>query len=98
MIIYERRLNLSMKKVIISDLDGTLLRSDKTISEKSINILRECKNNGDKLIFATARPPRAINRYIPNALKSDIIICYNGALFLKVMIFYMKWRFLKMIF
>ncbi|MFB5249334.1 HAD family hydrolase [Bacillus mycoides] len=72
-----------MRKVIISDLDGTLLRSDKTISEKSINILRACKNNGDELIFATARPPRDINRYIPNALKNDIIICYNGALVLK---------------
>ncbi|EJR54618.1 cof-like hydrolase [Bacillus cereus VD107] len=72
-----------MKKVIISDLDGTLLKSDKTISEKSINILRECKNKGDKLMFATARPPRDINRYIPNALKNDIIICYNGALVLK---------------
>lgn len=83
MIIYERRLNLSMKKVIISDLDGTLLRSDKTISEKSIDILRECKNKGDKLIFATARPPRDINWYIPNALKNDIIICYNGAIVLK---------------
>ncbi|MBJ8053448.1 HAD family hydrolase [Bacillus cereus] len=72
-----------MKKIIISDLDGTLLRSDKTISEKSINILRECKNNGDELIFATARPPRAINQYIPNVLKNEIIICYNGALVLK---------------
>ena len=71
-----------MKKIIISDLDGTLLRSDKTISEKSINILRECKNNGE-LIFATARPPRAIKQYIPNVLKSEIIICYNGALVLK---------------
>ena len=57
-----------MKKIIISDLDGTLL-SDKTISEKSINILRECKNNGDELIFATARPPRAIKQYIPDVLK-----------------------------
>ncbi|MED0987249.1 HAD family hydrolase [Bacillus paramycoides] len=72
-----------MKKVIISDLDGTLLRSDKTISEKSINILRECKNKGSELIFATARPPRAINQYIPSVLKNDIIICYNGALVLK---------------
>lgn len=72
-----------MKKIIISDLDGTLLRSDKTISEKSINILRECKNNGDELIFATARPPRAIKQYIPSVLKSEIIICYNGALVLK---------------
>ncbi|MDR2992684.1 HAD family hydrolase [Bacillus cereus] len=72
-----------MKKIIISDLDGTLLRSDKTISQKSINILRECKNNGDELIFATARPPRAINQYIPNVLKNEIIICYNGALVLK---------------
>ncbi|EJS68041.1 Cof-type HAD-IIB family hydrolase [Bacillus cereus] len=72
-----------MKKVIISDLDGTLLRSDKTISEKSINILRECKNKGDELIFATARPPRAIKQYIPNVLKNEIVICYNGALVLK---------------
>lgn len=79
----EGGINISMKKIIISDLDGTLLRSDKTISEKSINILRECKNNGDELIFATARPPRAIKQYIPNVLKSEIIICYNGALVLK---------------
>ncbi|MDR4984676.1 HAD family hydrolase [Bacillus cereus] len=72
-----------MRKVIISDLDGTLLRSDKTISEKSINILRECKNKGDELIFATARPPRSINQYIPSVLKNEIVICYNGALVLK---------------
>ncbi|PEC22831.1 HAD family hydrolase [Bacillus cereus] len=72
-----------MRKVIISDLDGTLLRSDKTIPEKSINILRECKNKGDELIFATARPPRSINQYIPSVLKNEIVICYNGALVLK---------------
>ncbi|MDM5239233.1 HAD family hydrolase [Bacillus cereus] len=72
-----------MRKVIISDLDGTLLRSDKTISEKSINILKECKNKGDELIFATARPPRSINQYIPSVLKNEIVICYNGALVLK---------------
>ncbi len=48
-----------MKKIIISDLDGTLLRSDKTISEKSINILRECKNNGDELIFCYSKAAKS---------------------------------------
>ncbi|WP_291580214.1 HAD family hydrolase [Clostridium sp. UBA6640] len=72
-----------MTRVIISDLDGTLLRSDKTISDYSINVLKKCKNEGNQLIFATARPPRDIYKYIPHELKNDIIICYNGALVIK---------------
>ncbi|KFM99850.1 Cof-type HAD-IIB family hydrolase [Bacillus clarus] len=72
-----------MNKVIISDLDGTLLRSDKTVSDYSINILKRCKEAGNRLMFATARPPRAVKQYIPSELKNDIIICYNGALVLK---------------
>lgn len=73
----------SMAKVIILNLDGILLRSDKTISDYSINVLKKCKTKGNQLIFATARPPRDIYKYIPHELKNDIIICYNGALVIK---------------
>ena len=72
-----------MAKVIISDLDGTLLRSDKTVSGYSVDILKRCQEAGNQLMFATARPPRDIYKYIPYELKNDIIICYNGALVIK---------------
>jgi len=35
-------------KMIVSDLDGTLLKSDKSISEKTKNVLNECKKIGYK--------------------------------------------------
>ncbi|MCL1935456.1 MAG: HAD family hydrolase [Defluviitaleaceae bacterium] len=70
-------------KIIISDLDGTLLRSDKTISKYSVMILEKCKNEGYKLIFATARPPRDIYKYLPTQLKNEIVISYNGAMILE---------------
>lgn len=42
-------------RMIALDLDGTLLRNDKTISDYTISILRECRNRGIKTIFATVR-------------------------------------------
>jgi Cof subfamily protein (haloacid dehalogenase superfamily) len=42
-------------KMIVLDLDGTLLRDDKTISEYTISILKKCKEKEFKVIYATAR-------------------------------------------
>ncbi|MCL1935458.1 MAG: HAD hydrolase family protein [Defluviitaleaceae bacterium] len=36
--------SINKNKIIVSDLDGTLLRSDKTISKYSVSILEKCKN------------------------------------------------------
>ena len=69
-----------MKKMIVSDLDGTLLRSDKTVSAHSIEVLRSLEEKGIQLVFATARPPRDAFRLIPDALKNEYVICYNGAI------------------
>ena len=43
-------------KMIVTDLDGTYLRTDKTISEYSRKIITECRNKGLLFIIATARP------------------------------------------
>ena len=69
-----------MKKMIVSDLDGTLLRSDKTVSEHSIEVLRAMDEKGIQLVFATARPPRDAFALIPDSLKNEFVICYNGAI------------------
>ena len=42
-------------KMIVTDLDGTLLREDKTISERSLSALGYCRTKGIKLAYATGR-------------------------------------------
>ena len=41
--------------MLVTDLDGTLLRDDKTISEKSIAALRRCREAGIRIVYATGR-------------------------------------------
>ena len=56
-----------MIKAIVTDLDDTLLRYDKTVSQFTIDILTRCREKGIKLIIATARSNRA-SRLVPFAL------------------------------
>ena len=42
-------------KMIVTDLDGTLLRDDTSISDYTKNVLGECRRVGIKLAFATGR-------------------------------------------
>ena len=42
-------------KMIVTDLDGTILRDDKTVTDYTINILQKCRDKGIKLTFATGR-------------------------------------------
>lgn len=67
-----------MIKAIIVDLDDTLLRYDKTISELTKNTLEKCRSKGIKVIFATARG--ASSKKIISQESFDGCIMYNGAL------------------
>jgi predicted mannosyl-3-phosphoglycerate phosphatase (HAD superfamily) len=42
-------------KLIVTDLDGTLLRTDKTISDRTKSILSKCRESGIAVIYATGR-------------------------------------------
>ena len=42
-------------KMVATDLDGTLLRNDKTVSEYTIDILTRCREKGIKTVYATGR-------------------------------------------
>lgn len=72
-----------MEKVIVLDLDGTLLRNDKTVSENSLRVLQRCKEAGYKIVLATARPPRIARNILPESLVDEYLIFYNGALVYK---------------
>lgn len=69
---------VSMVKAIILDLDRTLLRNDKSVSEFTLDTLAECKNKGILLVAATARPGRAIQVY-DEIIGFDAAITLNGA-------------------
>jgi hypothetical protein len=41
--------------MIATDLDGSLLRDDKTVSERTKSVLRQCREAGIKVVYATGR-------------------------------------------
>ncbi|NLM45500.1 MAG: Cof-type HAD-IIB family hydrolase [Firmicutes bacterium] len=44
-----------MIKMVVTDLDGTLLRTDKSVSKYTVDILSCVREQGVKVVFATAR-------------------------------------------
>lgn len=70
-------------KIIFADMDGTLLRSDKTISHATKVALDRYINAGGKLVLTSGRPPESILE-VANKLginyEGSYLICYNGAM------------------
>lgn len=72
-----------MYKLIALDMDGTLLREDKTISKETYRAIQRAKNKGVKVVLATGRPIDGIKRYLQELdllNDNDYAIAYNGAL------------------
>lgn len=68
-------------KAIITDLDKTLLHSDKSISEHTISVLRECHERGIIVMAASARPLRDVLIF-DDLIGFDAITATNGAVVL----------------
>ena len=67
-----------MKKLIISDLDGTLIRNDKSLSERTKRAVTEVRSKGYPFIIATARPERVVEKFC-KGMDYDVLISLNGA-------------------
>jgi len=67
-----------MIKLIVTDLDNTLLRSDKTISRYTASVLEKCRKKGIMIAYATARSKQSASRFI-DMFTPDIFIGYGGA-------------------
>lgn len=64
-------------KAIILDLDGTLLCSDKSISERTLKVIEQCKNAGILVIVATARFWFKAEKYL-EMIRPDYAILADG--------------------
>ncbi len=72
---------IHMYKIIALDMDGTLLTSDKKISEKTKEALKKAEEKGIKVVLASGRPLEGITRYLEelDLLKNDdYVLSYNG--------------------
>lgn len=72
-------INIKNSKLLLFDLDGTLLRSDKIISDSSIETLEKCRETGLLISVSTSRSQQNSLKYIAE-LAPEIIVSSGGAL------------------
>lgn len=66
-------------RLIATDLDGTLLRDDKTVSERTIAALAAAEEAGIEVFFVTGRPARWMDVVSDHVHGHGLAICANGA-------------------
>ncbi|MDF0725442.1 HAD family hydrolase [Cytobacillus sp. S13-E01] len=68
-----------MIKLLVSDLDGTLLPFDKKVTEKDISALERAKKSGIDICFASGRMDIEINEVLKSINEKFHRISQNGA-------------------
>jgi Cof subfamily protein (haloacid dehalogenase superfamily) len=66
--------------VVATDLDGTIVRSDGTISARTKDALSAAYDAGALIVIATGRPPRWLPGIAEATGHHGLAICANGAL------------------
>ena len=64
---------------VFTDLDGTVLRKDKSISDRTMEAIRAFRKKGGIWAVASARPERAISAMYKEFTEADALITLNGA-------------------
>ena len=66
-------------RAIATDLDGTLLRSDNTVSQRTREAVHAAEDAGLLVVLATGRPPRWIPPVVEELGERGLVVCANGA-------------------
>ncbi|MBD0745819.1 Cof-type HAD-IIB family hydrolase [Streptomyces sp. CBMA152] len=69
----------AVPRLIATDLDGTLLRDDKTVSDRTIAALAAAEKAGIEVFFVTGRPARWMDVVSAHVHGHGLAICGNGA-------------------
>jgi len=68
-----------LPRLVATDLDGTLLHTDGTVTARTIRVLRDVERAGVQLVVVTARPPRWMHDLLDVIGDHGLAICANGA-------------------
>ena len=66
--------------LVASDLDGTIVRSDGTVSARVVAAVEAVLERGVPWVFVTGRPPRWMHDVAQATAHHGVAICANGAL------------------
>ncbi|MFF5502661.1 Cof-type HAD-IIB family hydrolase [Streptomyces roseolus] len=66
-------------RLVATDLDGTLLRDDKSVSERTVAALAAAERAGIEVFFVTGRPARWMDVVSAHVHGHGLAICANGA-------------------
>ncbi len=66
--------------LLASDLDGTIIRSDGTISPRTVAAFARAEDAGARIVLVTGRPPRVMAPIAATFGNRGMAICSNGAL------------------
>jgi len=67
-------------RLVATDLDGTLLRTDGTVSERTRRSIARAQETGIAVVLVTARPPRTLRTVAWQIGATGLAICCNGAI------------------
>jgi HAD superfamily hydrolase (TIGR01484 family) len=66
-------------RLVASDLDGTLLRTDGTVSARTAAAVAAAERAGIPVVLVTARPPRWVDELADQVRCHAHVVCSNGA-------------------
>jgi Cof subfamily protein (haloacid dehalogenase superfamily) len=67
-------------RLVLSDVDGTLVRSDKSLTERSIAAVHELHAAGIAFAVTSGRPPRGMSMLVEPLALASPIAAFNGGL------------------
>jgi Cof subfamily protein (haloacid dehalogenase superfamily) len=68
-----------MPRLIATDLDGTIVHSDGSVSPRTVAALQAAMSAGVRVVFVTGRPPRWMHPVAEATAHAGVGVCANGA-------------------
>ncbi|HEX3815231.1 MAG TPA: HAD family hydrolase [Mycobacteriales bacterium] len=67
-------------RLVATDLDGTIVRTDGTLSERTLRALKDVEASGRLVVLVSGRPPRWMHEIADATGHTGLALCSNGAL------------------
>ena len=66
-------------RMVATDLDGTIVGPDGSISARTVQALQACQDAGVRVVYVTGRPPRWMSEVVSQTGHRGTALCGNGA-------------------
>ena len=76
-------LSVSLVRLVIADVDGTLVTREKVLTERARDVVRQMRVAGIEFAITSGRPPRGMQMLIEPLAITTPIAAFNGGMFIK---------------